>query len=87
MIKEEGYQALSDLIYKGFLLEGVSLAGNFFVFKTLNEREHKLVKLYSGFEDDKSYVNRFNLNYLVFSLFLFMGKIFFLKGKKSITKY
>lgn len=86
MIKEEGYQALSDLIYKGFLLEGVSLAGNFFVFKTINEREYRLVKLYSGFENDKSYVNRFNLNYLVFSLFLFNGENILFKREEKYNE-
>lgn len=76
MIRDEGYQALSDLIYRGFLLTSLNLAGNLFVFKTINEREYKLIKLYSGVEreGDKSYINRFNMNYLIFSLFLSDGE-------------
>lgn len=75
MVRNEGYQALSDLIYKGFLLTGLNLAGNFFVFKTINDREYKLIKLYSGFEEDnKTYMNRFNINYIIFSLFLSDGE-------------
>jgi hypothetical protein len=86
MIRDEGYQALSDLIYKGFLLTGLKVAGKSFVFKTINEREYKLIKLYSGFEDDKSYASRFNMNYLIYSLFLAEGENILIKREEEYRK-
>lgn len=68
MEKKEAYQALSDMIYKGFLATSVEIAGKFFVFKTINEKEYDLVKIYTGHPDEVTYVSRFNLNFLVFSL-------------------
>jgi len=70
MVRNEGYQALSDLIFKGFLLTGMEIAGKRLVFKTINEREFRLIKLYSGFEGGKAYMRRFNTNYIIFSTFL-----------------
>ncbi len=70
MLKKEGYKLLSDLIFKGFLVMGVKIAGKYFVFKTVNEREFDQIKLYSGFSHDAGYTSRFNLNYLVSSLLL-----------------
>lgn len=82
MIKIEGYQALSDLIYKGFLLTGLSIGKDFFVFKTVNDREQRLIKVYSG-QEDRAYVNRYNLNYLIFSLFLVNGENVLLKREET----
>ncbi len=77
------YQILSDLIYKGFLLIGLKLGNSNFVFKTINEREYKLIKLYTGLETEKSYVNRFNINYLIFSLFLLNGENILLQREEK----
>lgn len=73
MEKKEAYQTLSDLIYKGFLATSIKMAGEFFVFKTINEKEYDLIKLYTGHPDDDSYVNRFNLNFMIFSLLSING--------------
>jgi hypothetical protein len=86
MIRDEGYQALSDLIYKGFLLTGLKAAGKSFVFKTINEKEYKLIRLYSGFEDDKNYTNHFNINYLIYSLFLVEGENVLIKREEEYRK-
>lgn len=73
MIKEEAYQKLSDMVYKGFITMACGLSGISIVLKTVNEKEYDLVKLYSGVKD-KNYVSRFNMYYFVFSLFLVDGE-------------
>lgn len=76
---------MSDLIYKGFLTMRMKIAGEDFVFKTVNEKEHNLIKLYSGFSD-KGYAVRFNLNYLAFSLLMAEGKNFLINRNDKIKK-
>jgi len=73
MIRKEAYQKLSDMIYKGFLAMTFKLSDKYFVFKTVNEKEYDLIKLYSG-NKDKNYVARFNMYFLIFSLFLIDGE-------------
>ncbi len=68
MTKNEAYKLLADLVFKGFLTVRMEIAGKSFVFKTINEREYDLIKLYSGFSDGPPHTLRFNLNYLVASL-------------------
>jgi len=74
MEKKEAYQALSDLIYKGFLTVSLKMVGKLFVFKTVNEKEYDLIKIYTGSPDEESYTNRFNLNFLIFSLLSIDGR-------------
>ena len=73
MFKKEAYQRLSDMVYKGFLTMTFNLSGKSFVLKTVNEKEYDLIKLYSGIKDD-NYINRFNMYYFIFSLFLVDGE-------------
>ncbi len=73
MFKKEAYQSLSDLISKGFLTIACDIAGKNIVLKTVNEKEYDLIKLYAGV-NDKNYISRFNMYYLVFSLFLIDGE-------------
>ena len=68
MFRDEAYHNLSDLIYKGFLCLCVSFKDQFLVFKTVNEKEFTLIKLYSGSEMSPDNTLRFNINYLVFYL-------------------
>ena len=72
MIKREAYQRLSDMVFKGFLTFAFSLYGKTLVFKTVNEKEYGLIKLYSGIKDN-NYTSRFNRYYLAFSLFIVDG--------------
>lgn len=74
MEKQEAYQILSDLVYKGFLVISLKIAEELFVFKTINEKEYDLIKLYTGDPEEESYTHRFNLNFLIFSLFSINGK-------------
>lgn len=73
MKKREAYQNLSDLIYKGFLAINVHIADDLFVFKTINEKEYDLIKIYSGNPNEESYSNRFNIVFIVFSLLSING--------------
>jgi hypothetical protein len=70
MDRNEAYKALGDLIFKGFLTAEMDIAGKLFIFKTLNEKEFDLIRMYSGKPNRKGYVNRFNNYFLLFSLFM-----------------
>jgi len=85
MDRNEAYHLLSDLIYKGFLTLRMKIADKDFVFKTVNEKEHNLIKLYSGFSD-KGYAVRFNLNYMAFSLLMVEGKNFLINRNNKIKE-
>jgi hypothetical protein len=67
MTRDEGYQALGDLITKGFLTLKVDLGDNLLILKTINEKEYHTLRMLSISEDSK----RFDLYYLAYStLFL-----------------
>jgi len=68
MEKKEAYHILSDVIYKGFLTLSLDMIGRVFVFKTVNEKEYDLIKIYAGDPGHETHINRFNLNFLIFSL-------------------
>jgi len=87
MTKKEGYRLLSDLIFKGFLAMGMEIAGKYFVFKTVNEREYDQIKLYSGFSHNASYTSRFNLNYLVSSLLMVDNENILLRKDYDFKNY
>ena len=70
MFRDDAYHNLADLIYKGFLCLRVNFKGQFLIFKTINEKEYDLIKLYSGPDNTL----RFNINYLVFSLLIIDGE-------------
>lgn len=84
MTKKEAYQALSDLIYKGFLTMTLEMAGKLFVFKTINKKEYNLIKLYSGLSDNST---QFNLNYLIFSLFMVEEENILQKREEKIKDF
>jgi hypothetical protein len=69
MDKNEGYTILSDLIFKGFLTAEIELDRKLFIFKTINEKELELIKIYAGKSDRLDYITRFNTYFLIFSLF------------------
>ena len=64
MTRNEAYQALADLITKGFLAMGVEMAGKPYIFKTINDKEYQLARLYARNESE------FNLWYFAFSTFM-----------------
>jgi len=70
MEKTEAYSALADLIFKGFLTTELKLGGNFFIFKTINEKEYDLIKIYSGNPGLQDYQVRFNVYFLIFSMII-----------------
>ena len=74
MDKNEAYMALSDLIYKGFLTAELDFDGKLFIFKTMNDKEFDLVKMYSGRPERPDYLTRFNNYFLLFSLFMIENK-------------
>lgn len=68
MERDEAYNLLSDLIYKGFLLVDMEFGDNLFIFKTINDREFEMAKILSGSPDRSGHNARFNINYLAMSL-------------------
>ena len=74
MFREEAYHSLADLVYKGFLCLYIGFKDQFLIFKTINEKEYDLIKLYSGPIGSPGYTVRFNINYLVFSLLVLDGE-------------
>jgi len=71
MTRDEAYQILSDLIFKGFLTMGVDLIEKTLIVKTINDKEFDLVKIYSGLSSSKSYKVRFDINLMIYSLLIF----------------
>lgn len=70
MRRDEAYKVLSDLVFKGFLSVELSLDGIPFVFKTINDKEFELIKIFSGSPENPSYTIRFELYFLVFSILI-----------------
>jgi hypothetical protein len=74
MTKDEGYHFLSDLVFKGFLCMEAELSGQVFIFKTVNDKEYDLIKLYAGDPKSPYYSFKFNMSFLVFSILLMNGQ-------------
>jgi len=74
MLRDDAYHYLADLIYRGFLFINVSLNGESFIFKTVNEKEYNIIKIRSGFIDSPIYNTKFNINYMIYSLFMAGGE-------------
>ena len=85
MFRDEAYHNLSDLIYKGFLCLVVSFKDQFLIFKTINEKEYDLIKLYSG--PGGTSTSRFNINYLVFSLLMVDGENILKQRKERYKEF
>lgn len=73
MTRDQGYQALSDLIQKGFLTTALDIEGKSLVLKTVNEKEYQLVRMLAGIRGEEGYDLKFNLYFLAFSLFIVDG--------------
>jgi hypothetical protein len=74
MFRDDAYHNLADLIYKGFLCLCVILKDQVLTFKTINDKEYDLIKLYSGSEGSPGNTLKFNINYVVFSLVMIDGE-------------
>jgi len=70
MDRNEAYQLLSDLIFKGFLTSEMILDHKRLVFKTITEHELDLIRAYAGNSDRKGYQITFNIYFTLFSLFM-----------------
>lgn len=74
MKKLEAYSALSDLIFRGFLTTEMKIVGKSFIFKTITDKEHDLIKAMTGKGDGPLYNWKFNLNFMAHSLLFVEGK-------------
>ena len=70
MLKDDAYRYLADMVFKGFVTLHAVIGGKRFIFKTLNDTELDLVKLYSGPDTAVNYSSMLNTNYMVFSVFM-----------------
>lgn len=82
MDRNEAYKFLSELVFKGFLVAEENIDGMRIVFKTINDREFDLIKLYAGDPEAHSYQLNFNIYLLVFSV-LIIGSKNILKNRES----
>jgi uncharacterized protein YeaO (DUF488 family) len=78
------YDTLADLIFKGFLTIDLNLKGTHLILKTVNDKEFDLIKMYSGDPKSKSYQLRFNIYFLIFSLFMINNKNVLCDRQQSI---
>lgn len=83
MLKDEAYKIVSDMVEKGFITVGMNLLDIPFVFKTINEEEYRLIKLYSGIQTG-GYNLKFNTFFLAFSVLLIDGENALSDRTKSI---
>lgn len=74
MTRDEGYQIIGDLVSKGFLTMSLNVGGKLIVFKTINEKEFQLIKLYSGNSKVTDSPFGFNMYFLIHSLLIVDGK-------------
>lgn len=74
MMRDEAYNILYNLIFRGFLTGEMSLGKSSFVFKTITEREFNLIKACCGNMSNPGYLQRFNMNYLAHSVFAVDGE-------------
>jgi len=87
MDTKQAYANLSNLIFKGFLTTGFNLDGELLVFKTVNEKEFDLIKLYAGNPESRDYSHKFNVFFIIFSLFLLNGENVLKDREDNIVKF
>lgn len=72
MTRDEAYRALSDLVGKGFTAVSAVVGDRPFVFKTVNEKEYRLIQMAAGPGSDK-YSERFGSFFLAYSTLMVDG--------------
>jgi hypothetical protein len=86
MDRQEAYGVLADLIFKGFLTSELSIEDKALIFKTVNEKEFDLIKLYSGNPKNSGYQVRFNIYFLIFSLFMLDNQFILCTRNENLTE-
>jgi hypothetical protein len=86
MEKQEAYNILADLIFKGFLTSELIISEKSLILKTINEKEFDFIKIYAGNPKNEGYQTRFNIYLLIFSLFLIDNKIVFSNREENLTE-
>jgi len=74
MTRDEAYSILYNLIFRGFLVGEMEIGKSLFVFKTITEREFNLIKACCGSQNNSSYLQRFNMNFMAHSVFAVDGE-------------
>lgn len=86
MDRDEAYSTLSELIFKGFLSAELNVDGKLMIFKTVNEKEFDLIKMYAGNPNGRDYKARFNVFFLVFSAFILENENILYERTKNIPE-
>ena len=86
MDRDEAYASLSDLIFKGFLTAELNLDGELLILKTISDKEYDLIKVYSGKPNQHSYQVRFNIYFLILSLFMLNNKNMLCEREKNLSE-
>ena len=74
MDKNEAYPVIEQLLFKGFLVSGMDVLGERILLKTINRKEFDLIKYFSGDEETKDYMIRFDAYHFVYSIFAINGE-------------
>lgn len=82
MTRDEAYQVLADLIQKGFLAQAVTIGDHRLIFKTINEREYQLIRMFAGGDG-----NLFNQYFLAYSLLMLDGRYVLHNREDRIYEY
>jgi len=86
MERDTAYLTLSDLIFKGFLTAEMSIDGRSFIFKTINDKEFDLIKMYTGDPKVKGYQVRFNTYCLIFSLLVMNNENILMNRERNVRE-
>jgi len=86
MNRQEAYTNLADLIFKGFLTAEMLIANQSLILKTVNEKEYDLIKMYTGSPTAKNYQAKFNIYFLIFSLFVLENQNILYEREKKISE-
>jgi len=86
MTKNEAYNTLAEIIFKGFIVSDFYFDSNHIIFKTINDKEFELMKIYAGNTNSYDYQFRFNIYFLVFSLLIISNQNVLIDRDKHIDE-
>jgi hypothetical protein len=83
--RDQGFDTLYNLIFRGFLVGECEMGGSNFVFKTITDKEFNLIKSCAGNPDTVGFLERFNMYFLAHSVFAVNGENILDKRAQALT--
>lgn len=75
MTRDDAYAALADMVFRGFVTTSMHVGGVSVIFKTINEKEFRLIQMASGLRSTAWYEKVFGLYYLAYSTLMVDGQL------------